>query len=36
MKIGIESLQTWCQTRWGSLYLTADSILRARPVFDWV
>jgi hypothetical protein len=36
MKIGIEGLQTWCQTRWGSLYLTTDSILRARPVFDWV
>ena len=36
MKIGIEGLQTWCQTRWGSLYITTDSILRARPIFDWV
>lgn len=36
MKINIEGLQTWCQTRWGSLYPTTDSILRARPVFDWV
>jgi len=36
MKINIERLQTWCKTRWGSLYMTADSILRARPVFDWV
>ena len=36
MKINIEGLQTWCKTRWGSLYITTDSILRARPVFDWV
>ena len=36
MKINIEGLQTWCKTRWGSLYVTTDSILRARPVFDWV
>jgi hypothetical protein len=35
MKINIERLQTWCKTRWGSLYMTTDSILRARPVFDW-
>jgi hypothetical protein len=36
MKINMEGLQTWCKTRWGSLFMTADSILRARPVFDWV
>ncbi|CAG8761085.1 18622_t:CDS:2, partial [Rhizophagus irregularis] len=36
MKINIERLQTWCKTRWGSLYMTADSILRVRPVFDWI
>jgi hypothetical protein len=36
MKIEIEGLQTWCKTRWGSLYITTDSILRARPVFGWV
>ena len=36
IKIGIEGLQLWCQTRWGSLYTTTDSILCARPVFDWV
>jgi hypothetical protein len=36
MKINIEGLQTWCKTRWRSLYATADSILRAHPVFDWV
>ncbi|EXX77286.1 hypothetical protein RirG_025190 [Rhizophagus irregularis DAOM 197198w] len=36
MKINIERLQIWCKTRWGSLYMTADSILRVRPVFDWI
>ncbi|CAB5360578.1 unnamed protein product [Rhizophagus irregularis] len=36
MKINIERLQIWCKTRWGSLYMTADSILRAHPVFDWI
>ena len=36
MKINMEGLQTWCKTRWGSLFITTDSILRARPVFDWV
>ncbi|CAB4484208.1 unnamed protein product [Rhizophagus irregularis] len=36
MKINIERLQTWCKTRWGSLYMTTDSILRARPVFALV
>ncbi|GBC23318.2 ribonuclease H-like domain-containing protein [Rhizophagus irregularis DAOM 181602=DAOM 197198] len=36
MKINIERLQIWCKTRWGSLYMTADSILCARPVFDWI
>ncbi|CAG8758209.1 9433_t:CDS:10, partial [Gigaspora margarita] len=24
------------KTRWGSLYFTTDSMLRARPVFDWL
>ena len=28
MKINIEGLQTWCKTRWSSLYMTTDSILR--------
>ncbi|RIA91921.1 hypothetical protein C1645_821380 [Glomus cerebriforme] len=36
MKINIEGLQTWCKTRWGSLYITTDSILHARPVFGWI
>jgi hypothetical protein len=36
MKIKGGGLKTWVKTRWGSLYLTTDSMLRARPVFDWV
>ncbi|CAG8754105.1 5296_t:CDS:2, partial [Funneliformis mosseae] len=36
MKIKSEGLETWCQTRWGSLYMTTNSILLARPVFDWI
>jgi hypothetical protein len=36
MKIKSEGLQTWIKTRWGSLFMTTDSLLRARPVFDWV
>ena len=34
MKIKFEGLQTWVKTRWVSLYVTVDSILRAVPVFD--
>jgi len=34
MKIKGGGLKTWVKTRWGSLYLTTDSMLRARPVFD--
>ncbi|CAG8809235.1 14439_t:CDS:2, partial [Cetraspora pellucida] len=26
----------WYRTRWTSLYFTTDSILCARPVFDWI
>ena len=36
MKIKGGGLKTWVKTRWGSLYLTTDSMLRARSVFDWV
>ena len=36
MKIKSEGLKTWIKTRWGSLYLTTNSILKAQPVFDWV
>ena len=36
MKIKSEGLKSWVKTRWGSLYITTNSILLARPVFDWV
>jgi len=36
MKIKGGGLQTWVKTRWGSLFMTTDALLRARPVFDWV
>jgi hypothetical protein len=36
MKISGGGLQTYVKTRWGSLFNSVDSILRARPVFDWV
>ncbi|RGB35850.1 hypothetical protein C1646_758792 [Rhizophagus diaphanus] len=34
MKINIERLQTWCKTRWSSLYMTADLILHAHSIFN--
>ncbi|CAG8625670.1 34031_t:CDS:2, partial [Gigaspora margarita] len=36
MKIKGGGLKTWVKTHWGSLYSTTDSMLRARPVFDWI
>lgn len=36
MKISGGGLHTYVKTRWGSLFGSVDSILRARPVFDWV
>ncbi|CAG8755942.1 ribonuclease H-like domain-containing protein [Rhizophagus irregularis DAOM 181602=DAOM 197198] len=36
MKIKGGGLQTWVKTRWGSLFMTMDALLRARPVFDWI
>ncbi|RHZ62588.1 hypothetical protein Glove_339g12 [Diversispora epigaea] len=36
MKIKSEGLKTWIKTRWGSLYSTTNSILKAQPVFDWI
>ncbi|GBC36080.2 ribonuclease H-like domain-containing protein [Rhizophagus irregularis DAOM 181602=DAOM 197198] len=36
MKIKGGGLQTWVKTRWGSLFMTTDALLRARPVFDWI
>lgn len=38
MAMNIEGgeLKSYCKTRWGSLYNTVDSLVRAQPVFDWV
>ncbi|GBB89019.1 hypothetical protein RclHR1_15660001 [Rhizophagus clarus] len=36
MKIQGGGLQTWVKTRWGSLFMTTDALLRAQPVFDWI
>ncbi|CAG8822037.1 3983_t:CDS:2, partial [Gigaspora margarita] len=36
MKIKGGGLKVWVKTRWGSLYFTTDSMLHARPVFDWL
>ncbi|CAG8778204.1 335_t:CDS:2, partial [Acaulospora morrowiae] len=36
MKIRLEGLHLWCKTCWASLFFTTDSILHARPVFDWI
>ena len=36
MKISGGGLHTYVKTRWGSLFGSVDSILRARPVFDWI
>jgi len=36
MKISRGSLRTYVITRWESLFDAVDSVLRARPVFDWV
>jgi hypothetical protein len=36
MKISGGGLRTYIKTRWGSLFGSVDSILCARPVFDWV
>ncbi|CAG8548347.1 11571_t:CDS:10 [Gigaspora margarita] len=32
---GFTDMKIKVKTRWGSLYFTTDSMLRARPVFDW-
>ena len=36
MKIKGGEIQSYCKTRWGTLYTTADSITRSKPVFNWV
>ncbi|CAG8754365.1 17720_t:CDS:2 [Rhizophagus irregularis] len=34
MKIKGGGLQTWVKTRWGSLFMTTDALLRARPILS--
>ncbi|RHZ82232.1 hypothetical protein Glove_110g41 [Diversispora epigaea] len=36
MKIKGGEIQSYCKTRWGTLYTTADSIIRSKPVFNWI
>lgn len=36
MKIKGGEIQSYCKTRWGTLYNMADSITRSKPVFHWV
>ncbi|RHZ84793.1 hypothetical protein Glove_74g304 [Diversispora epigaea] len=36
MKIKGGEIQSYCKTRWGTLYTTADSITRSKPVFYWI
>ncbi|RHZ69728.1 hypothetical protein Glove_279g1 [Diversispora epigaea] len=36
MKIKSKGLKTWIKIKWGSLYMTTDSILQAKLVFDWI
>ncbi|CAG8744948.1 16843_t:CDS:2, partial [Gigaspora margarita] len=35
IKIKDGGLKPWVKTHWGSLYLTTDSMLCTRPIFDW-
>ncbi|CAG8800699.1 27365_t:CDS:2, partial [Gigaspora margarita] len=36
IKIKGGAIQLYTKTRWGSLYTTTDSIIRSKPVFDWL
>ena len=36
MKIKGGEIKSYSKTRWGSFYVTTDSIIRSKPVFDWV
>ena len=36
MKIKGGEIKTYTKTRWGSFCMTVDSIIRSKPVFDWV
>jgi len=36
MKIKGGEIKSYTKTRWGSFCMTVDSIIRSKPVFDWV
>ncbi|RHZ65590.1 hypothetical protein Glove_314g43 [Diversispora epigaea] len=36
MKIKGGEIQSYCKTRWGTLYNTTDSLVRSKPVFYWI
>ena len=36
MKIKGGEIQSYCKTRWGTLYNTTNSLVRSKPVFYWV
>ncbi|RHZ76909.1 hypothetical protein Glove_187g165 [Diversispora epigaea] len=36
MKIKGGEIQSYCKTRWDTLYTTVDSIIRSKPVFYWI
>jgi hypothetical protein len=36
MKIKGGEIQSYCKIRYDILYTTADSIIRSKPVFNWV
>ena len=36
MKIKSGEIKSYTKTRWGSFCMTVDSIIRSKPVFDWV
>ncbi|RHZ52177.1 hypothetical protein Glove_464g17 [Diversispora epigaea] len=36
IKIKGGEIQSYYKTRWGTLYTTADSIIRSKPVFNWI
>ncbi|CAJ0760119.1 24260_t:CDS:2, partial [Entrophospora sp. SA101] len=36
MKIKGGEIKSYTKTRWGSFCMTVDSIIRSKPVFDWI
>ncbi|CAG8839274.1 21461_t:CDS:2, partial [Gigaspora margarita] len=36
MKIKGGEIKSYCKTHWGTLFTTVDSIVKSKPVFDWI